>query len=184
MASDKKGLETEISIPDKVVARIDGTTLHLKGPKGENKRNFNNPELKIRIKDSEITVSSIKNTRREKKLVYAILAHIRNMLKGVTEGHKYVLKICASPFPMNVAVSNNQIIIKNFIGEKYPRVLQLKAGATVKIDGDFINIESTEKEIAGTIASDIERLTKRPNFDPRIFQDGIYIINKDGKETK
>ena len=28
----------------------------------------------------------------------------------------------------------------------------------------------------------IEQLTKRSNFDRRVFQDGIYIVNKDGKQ--
>ena len=85
---------------------------------------------------------------------------------------------------MNVSVNNDQLIIKNFIGEKYPRILQLKTGATVKIEGDKINVESVDKEIAGTVASDIEQLTRRPGFDTRIFEDGIYIISKSGKELK
>ena len=85
---------------------------------------------------------------------------------------------------MNVSVNKNQIIIKNFIGERHPRTLTIKEGVTVKVEGDIINVESSDKELAGTAASDIEKLTKRTDFDGRIFQDGIYIINKDGKDIK
>ena len=59
----------------------------------------------------------------------------------------------------------------------------IKAGAEVKLDG-IINITSPDKEIAGQISADIEQLTRRPGFDTRVFQDGIYIINKDGEEQK
>ena len=77
-----------------------------------------------------------------------------------------------------------KLIIKNFLGEKFPRILKLKEGVDVKIEGDKINVQSSSKELAGTTASDIEKITRRPNFDTRIFQDGIYITNKDGKEIK
>ncbi|MDP6647875.1 MAG: 50S ribosomal protein L6, partial [Candidatus Woesearchaeota archaeon] len=63
-------------------------------------------------------------------------------------------------------------------------VLQIKEGATVKVEGDLINVTSTNKETAGQVSADIEQLTRRPGYDKRIFQDGIYIINKDGKELK
>ena len=106
------------------------------------------------------------------------------MLSGVKDGHKYVLKICAGHFPMNISMSGNQLIVKNFLGEKFPRVLQIKQGVTVKVEGDKVNVDSPDKELAGTTASDIEGLTRRPGFDTRIFQDGIYMIIKDGKELK
>ena len=183
MAEEKKK-EITVELPDGVEARIEKRILFLKGPKGENKRDISNPKLKLELKDKTIVISSIKTTKREKKLVYTYASHLRNMIKGVIENHVYTLKICSSHFPMNVAVNNNQLIIKNFIGEKSPRILNFKEGVTVKVEGDKINVESVDKELAGTAASDIEKITKRPNFDTRIFQDGIYIINKAGKEIK
>ena len=85
---------------------------------------------------------------------------------------------------MNVSIAGNKFVVKNFLGEKVPRVLQLKQGAEVKIEGDMIYILSPNKETAGQVSADIEQLTRRPGYDSRIFQDGIYIINKDGKQLK
>ena len=85
---------------------------------------------------------------------------------------------------MNVSIAGNKFVVKNFLGEKVPRVLQLKQGAEVKIEGDIIHILSPNKETAGQVSADIEQLTRRPGYDSRIFQDGIYIINKDGKQLK
>ena len=47
--------------------------------------------------------------------------------------------------------------------------------------GSSITPVLANKELVGVTASDIELLTKVKNRDRRIFQDGVYIINKDGK---
>ena len=106
------------------------------------------------------------------------------MAKGVLEGYKYTLKICSGHFPMNVSVGGGQLIVKNFFGEKVPRTLEFSKSAKVTIEGEIIHVESTDKEIAGQVAAAIEQLTRRPGFDTRVFQDGIYITNKDGKDIK
>ena len=46
------------------------------------------------------------------------------------------------------------------------------------MEGNLIYVESCDKELAGQVAADIEQTTRRPGFDRRIFQDGIYIIEK------
>ena len=71
---------------------------------------------------------------------------------------------------------------KNFLGEKSPRTLTLKKNVSIKIEGDLIAIESPNKELAGQMASDIELLTAKANRDLRVFQDGIYMIEKAGKK--
>ena len=104
------------------------------------------------------------------------------MIKGSNEGHVYELKICSGHFPMNVSIQGKELVVKNFIGEKFPRRLKIQEGVIVKIEGEKITVEHTSKEIAGQSAANIEQLTRRPNFDSRIFQDGIYITVKDGKQ--
>ncbi|MBR9698888.1 50S ribosomal protein L6 [Candidatus Woesearchaeota archaeon] len=174
----------EVAMPEGIEARLEGMTLIIKGAKGEAKKNIENPILNFSIKEKNVSITTIRATKREKKLLHTYKAHVKNMIKGCSEGHHYLLKICSSHFPMNVAVANNQFVIKNFLGEKHPRTLAIKEGVTVKVEGDMIRVESVSKDLAGTTASDIEKLTRRPNFDTRIFQDGIYLIEKDGKVLK
>ena len=117
-------------------------------------------------------------------MVQTFTAHIKNLVKGVTEGHMYKLKICSGHFPMNVSVTGNEFIVKNFIGEKVPRKVELVKGTTVKVEGSDVIIEGIDREKTGMMAARIEQMTRRPGFDTRIFQDGIYIVEKDGKEIK
>lgn len=182
----RKPITEEIELPTDVEAKIEHNTVKLKGPKGEVSRKLIHPLISISLEQNRIQLGAKKNTKREKKMIGTFKAHIKNMIKGVTKGHFYKMKICSGHFPMSVSVVKNEFIVKNFFGERTPRKLKLSPGVSVKIDGDIITIESLEKELAGQTAGSIEGLCKkkRSKFDKRIFQDGIFIINKDGKEIK
>lgn len=177
-------LEKTIEVSEGVTIAIDGRIITAKGPKGEVIRKWDNPHIKVKLEGNIITLTAEKPTNREKKDMFTLIAHIANMQRGVVENHFYKLKICSGHFPMNVTVSKTDVSVKNFLGEKVPRVYKIKPGVDVKLEGDFIVIESCSKEIAGDTAASIERLTRITNRDRRIFQDGIYIIMKDGKELK
>jgi len=180
----KQAFREDIELLEGCQATSDNGVLTVKGVKGEAKRNLSNPLLKLSVQENKIIIEAKDVTKKSKKLINTYRAHTRNLLKGVSEGHTYKLKICSGHFPMTVAVKNNTLEIKNFIGEKVPRQVKITDGVDVKVDGSEIVIESNDKEKAGQMAASIEQLTRRPGFDKRIFQDGIYLIEKDGKLIK
>lgn len=176
--------EVKIELPEGVNAKVENEILIVSGPKGEVRKSIKQPLLNFEIKDGSIVIITNTSRKNEIKMANTYRAHVNNMVKGASEGHNYQLKVCASHFPMNVSVNKNQLIIKNFIGEKNPRSLDIKEGVTVKVENDIINVDSNYIELAGNFASDAEKLTRRAGFDKRIFQDGIYIISKNGKKIK
>ena len=180
----KKDLIAEIRMPEGLSVNIVKGILTLKGQKGEVKKDFPDKKITMESKGNLIILKAGRFSKVKKKIIKSYAAHIKNMIRGSLEGHKYMLKICSGHFPMNVSVNKNELTVKNFLGEKVPRVLKLKEGAAVKVEGDKISVESASKETAGQISADIEQLTRRTRYDLRIFQDGIYIINKDGKEVR
>lgn len=179
-----KLMQQTITIPEGIEVKADNGLINVKGIKGEINRVLKNPKVLIEVKEKQITLSSKNATKREKTIIGTFKAHIKNMIDGVTNGIVYKLKICAGHFPMTVTVENNSLVVKNFFGERIPRVLPFKEGASVKIEGEEVTVEGIDKEIVGQTAASIEKLCKITRRDRRIFQDGIYITEKNGKSTE
>jgi large subunit ribosomal protein L6 len=176
-------IKETVQLPSGVSAAMQGNAIHLKGPKGEQTRNVATKRVQIKVEGNHIIIESKNATKNDKCILETNTAHIRNMVRGVHTGHVYKLKICSGHFPMSVALKGNDFVVTNFIGEKVPRKLAIKPGVKVNIAGTDITVESHSKELAGGQAAAIELLTRRPGFDSRVFQDGIYIVEKDGKKV-
>lgn len=180
----QSGLRLELELPQGVQVEVDqksGGALAVNGPQGTVRRALMSPLVRITKESNKLVMESSRATKREKKQLYTLAAHARNMFRGAVEGHIYELKICSVHFPMNVSVAGKEFIIKNFLGENAPRTLALPEGVIVKVEGDVVRVESSDKELAGRVASRIELLTRVTGRDRRVFQDGIFLTRKDGK---
>nr|AJS12352.1 50S ribosomal protein L6P [uncultured archaeon] len=184
MGKIKKAIRVEIEFPEGTSVEVGGALLKIKGKFGDVSKKLFNPNIEISKENGKLVIKALRSTKREQKLVNTFRAHIKNMIKGANEGSKYTLKICSGHFPMNVSVKGNEFIVKNFFGEKIPRVLKLKEGVNVKVEGDIVSVESADKDLASQVAADIEKLMRRTKYDIRVFQDGIWIFNKDGNDIK
>jgi len=174
----------EIKIPEGITFEVKGNLVSAKGPKGDTSLTTNEKAAEVKLDGNKIIVTSKKVGKKYKKQINTIIANIKNMILGVNEGFAYKLKICSGHFPMNVSIANGELIVKNYFGEKIPRVLKLKSGVEVKLEGNIINVTGTNKHLCGQVSADIEKLVSRRGFDRRIFQDGIYIIEKAGKKIQ
>src|SRR3989344_5431046 len=160
--------EKKIEIPESVNLEVDARTVKVRGPAGENVLTIRNAVIGV---------------KRENRLINTNAAHIRNMIRGSLKPYEYKLKICSGHFPMSVSLEKESIIVKNFLGEKIARKAKVVNGSNVTIKGDEITVTSSNKEVAGQTAANIEQCTRITNKDRRVFQDGIYIISKGGKSV-
>ena len=172
-----------VQIPQEVQASVDLTNsiLSVVGDKGTVTRSFAHPIIAIKKTEEGIEFSSKLVGLQSKKLFKTYAAHVANMCKGAQFGHEYELKICSGHFPMNVSLKGNILEIKNFIGEVVPRKVTIKDGVKAKLNGELIVVSGIDKELVSQAAATIEKRTRRNGFDRRNFQDGIYIIKKDGR---
>ncbi|MBI2125282.1 50S ribosomal protein L6 [Candidatus Woesearchaeota archaeon] len=176
----KDDLRKEVELGPGVTANVHASKLTVKGPKGEVSRIFLHPKVTLSLEGDKIVLLAPKATKREKTILGAFYSHIKNMVHGVKEPYIYRLKICSGHFPMNVAVSGNELVIKNFLGEAVPRRVEIIQGAEVKVNGEEIVVKSCDVEVAGQTAAKIETACRITNRDRRIFQDGCYIFDKAG----
>lgn len=181
---EKSGFQEVVEMPNNCTPSIEKGKITIKGEKGEVERILFNPAFSFKIDDNKIIISTKSNNKKSKAVINTYKAHIKNLVIGASEGYIYKLKICSGHFPMTVNVKDSVFEIKNFIGERVPRTIKILDGTTVKVEGVEVVVESLDKEKAGQMAASIEQLTRRPGFDKRIFQDGIYIIEKAGKTIK
>ena len=178
----KENLYEEVKIPEGIDANIEDDVLIMKKDNKEIKRKLI-ALINFKLEDNKIIISAKRSRKIEKRLFWTFKAHINNMIKGLTEGFTYKLKIANVHFPMNVKYENsrNELIIKNFLGEKKDRIIKLFPEVKVKVDDDEIVLDSYDIEKVGNAATMIEKGARVRNKDRRIYQDGIFIIEKPGR---
>ena len=178
----KRDLSKTIKIPEGVKVEIKGNSIFAKGPEGETNRKFKFKQIKLEVKDNRVVISCKNASKNEKRVMNTITAHINNIIKGVSEKFEYELKVCTSHFPMTVEIKGNEALIKNFLGEKIPRKAKILKGVDVEVKKDIISVKSIDKELAGQTAANFEKSTFISLRDRRVFQDGIFITKKAGRE--
>lgn len=171
-------MEEIIEIPKGISASLKEGELSLKGPRGSVSKKFIYEYTRIELVEGKIRIY----TTREKKSDIAVVGTwksiINSMFIGVTKGYVYTMKIVYAHFPVKVTVKGNEIILDNFLGEKSPRKLLLNSDVKVTVKGDLVTLEGNDLATLGNAAARIEKLSRIKGFDPRVFQDGIYIVRK------
>ena len=76
-----------IEIPAGVDVKVDGTTVTVKGPKGELTRNVH-PNMAVAVEGNEVIVKRPNDEKENKSLHGLTRTLIHNMVLGVTEGFK------------------------------------------------------------------------------------------------
>lgn len=174
----RKEISEKIKIPAGIEVEIDKRMIKLKKEGKEISREYSG--CSVKKENDELLLYCKKATKREKKQIKTLIAHIKNMIRGLENKFSYKLQICSVHFPMSVSIDKEkrEVLIKNFLGEVKPRVARVSNDVDVKIEKEIITVESYDKEKAGQTAANIEKAGKIRNRDRRTFQDGIFITEK------
>ena len=166
----------KIAIPEGVTITEENGIVTVKGPKGSLTTNL---VKGITIKVEDNTLEVLRANDNYKPMHGTINANINNMITGVTDGFEYHMKIVFAHFPMTVKVNKDVVVIDNFLGERHPRTAKVVGSAKVVVKGDEVTITGINKEHVGQTMANLEQATKIKGRDPRVFQDGIYLISKE-----
>jgi large subunit ribosomal protein L6 len=169
---------TTVEIPEGVEGMLEGRIVTIKGEKGELTRDFSHAPIQIQLEGKTVTVQASWPRKKEAALVGTVRSHIQNMIKGVTTGFTYKLKIVFSHFPITVKIKEKTLTIENFTGERNPRKAKIMGATKVTVKGDDIIVQGINLEDVSQTAANIQNATKIRRKDPRVFLDGIYVYEK------
>ncbi len=178
-------LQRTVSIPDQVSVQIEGRTVKVKGPLGSLQEDLSHLPVSIDVDDNKVRLETSWPRKREIGMLGTAAAHVRNMLKGVTQGYRYELRTVYAHFPVTVKVDEKAKVLKieNFTGEKTPRYAKIVEGVRVDVKGEDISVEGIDLKSVSQTAANIQDSTKIKKKDLRVFLDGIYVSGKGPAQT-
>lgn len=173
-----KSIKEVVEIPGEVNINVRGNSVQVDGPNGKLSKEFDIIGIRIELQGEKIIVRSESSRKEKRAAVGTVISHIKNMIQGVTEGFSSKLKVVYSHFPISINVKGRKVEIENFIGEEESRFADIVGETEVEVNGDEILVEGVDKEGVGQTAANIEQTAQVKNRDPRVFQDGIYIVER------
>lgn len=171
-------IKKEIKIPDRVDVTVEGSKITVKGEKATLERILPHPKIRFEKRDNAIIVSCKMPTTKEVALAGTFTGHIKNMIEGVTNGFTYEMKLVYAHFPVKTSVRGKEFVIENFLGERTPRKAKIAGETKIDIRSNSIILTGPDIENVSQTAANIEKATKIKGYDPRVFQDGLYIVRK------
>ena len=178
-----------IEIPDKVEVITKSRNVEVKGPRGVLKRSFKHLPFDVirdedkKSKKKRLHIQMWFAGKKQKAAVNTISSHIKNMIRGVTDGFKFKMKFAYAHFPIQANLINNGkgVEIKNFLGEKNVRKIDALEGVQIhrtEEAKDELTVTGNSLENASLTCALIQQSVRVKNKDIRQFLDGIYVSDK------
>lgn len=169
-----------IQIPENVEVKLDGSTLVVKGPKGELSRELKTDVVALELDGSTATFTITKDDTFTRSLWGTYASHLANMFVGVTEGYQKTLEVEGVGFRWELKGST--IVMQ--LGFSHPVEMDVPEGITVTIDGNKLTVTGIDKELVGAYAAKIRDKKKpEPYKGKGIRYQGEYVRRKQGKKT-
>jgi large subunit ribosomal protein L6 len=142
-----------IQIPKSVQVTTAGTTIRVKGPKGE--LSFDVPtRISFKVDDGNIVFSRESDDREARSLHGMSRAMTANMVTGCSEGFKKVLVIKGVGY--RAAVKGSQLDLT--LGFSHPVTMDLPKEVSAEVDKEGkLTLSSADKALLGQVAADIRR---------------------------
>ncbi|CAA7059268.1 unnamed protein product [Microthlaspi erraticum] len=178
-----------MDIPDSVTIKVHAKVIEVEGPRGKLVRDFKHLNLDFQlIKEEESGKTKLKidswfGSRKASASIRTALSHVDNLISGVTRGFRYKMRFVYAHFPINASIGgdNRSIEIRNFLGEKKVRKVELLDGVTIvrseKVKDEIV-LDGNDIELVSRSCALINQKCHVKKKDIRKFLDGIYVSEK------
>jgi large subunit ribosomal protein L6 len=171
-----------VAVPNGVQVNVQGSDVHVKGPKGEMKRTFS-PTVNIELQNGEVVITRKSDHPKERALHGTTRAVIANMVHGVSSGFTTVLEVEGVGYRAEMQGKDLAL----FVGYSHPVKMEPPAGISFEVDLKTrqIKVNGYDREVVGQTASEIRRVRPpEPYHGKGIRYQGEKIRRKAGKAGK
>lgn len=167
-----------ISVSDKVEVTIDGTTVAVKGPKGELSRDIGDL-VSVRVEEGVLVVNRPDESREARSHHGLVRSLLANMVQGVAEGYKRTLVING----VGYRAEQKGAFIQFDLGYSHPIMFELPEGVNCSIERQVrVTLECADNELLGQVAAKIRALrAPEPYKGKGIRYSDEVIVRKAGK---
>jgi large subunit ribosomal protein L6 len=165
-----------------VQVNVQGSDVHVKGPKGELKRTFS-PLIEIAMEDGHVVIKRKSDNAAERALHGTTRAVIANMVHGVSSGFEVVLEVEGVGYRAEMQGKDLAL----FVGYSHPVKVSPPAGISFEVDQKTrqIKVQGYDREVVGQTAAEIRRVrSPEPYHGKGIRYAGERIRRKAGKAGK
>lgn len=171
-----------IPVPAGVEVKINGSTVSVKGPKGELTETFNK-NMTISMNDDNQVIVERPNDERQNRALHGLTRSlINNMVIGVSEGYSKTLELVGVGYRASLKGDKLEMTL----GYSHPVDVQAAEGIKFECpDATTIIISGVDKQLVGQTAAEIRSLrAPEPYKGKGIRYQGEHIRRKEGKAAK
>ena len=170
-----------IAVPSGVTVTIDGSTVTVKGPKGELSRTFQ-PGISSKQEGDQIVCAPLDETREANAFHGLTRTLIANMVEGVSKGFSKKLQLVGVGYRAALKGKN----LEMQLGYSHPVLVEAPEGITFEVPSQTeIVVTGPSKEQVGQVAANIRKWRKpEPYKGKGIRYEGEYVRRKVGKAGK
>ncbi|MDD5128557.1 MAG: 50S ribosomal protein L6 [Candidatus Omnitrophica bacterium] len=167
-----------VVIPKEVKIEVKDGVVFVEGPKGKISRKLSD-RISIEIKDSQLFVKRVSDTKVDRSMHGLFRALIVNMVKGVTEGYVKELEIQGVGF--KAAVAGDKLNMA--LGFSHPVNISIPSGVKIETPKPTqVILKSVDKELIGKMAAEIRSIyPPEPYKGKGIRYAGEHVKKKVGK---
>jgi large subunit ribosomal protein L6 len=171
-----------IEVPSGVEFEVKGTSVHVKGPKGELSHTFP-PVVEIGYENNEITVTRKSEDKFHRAMHGTARAVIQNMVTGVSDGFEKILEIHGVGY--RAEMQGNKMVIN--VGFSHQVDVEPVDGISFEVleRNNVIKVSGYDKQVVGQVAANIRKIRPpEPYKGKGIRYRGEYVRRKPGKAGK
>lgn len=168
-------------IPAGVEVKQDGSTVTVKGSKGELTRQFRD-EITMEVNGAEVSFKRPNDSKEMKALHGTTRALFHNMVVGVSDGFKKDLEMVGVGY--RAQLQGKKLVLS--VGKSHQDEVEAPEGITFEVpDATHISVSGPSKEAVGQVAAFVRSRRKpEPYKGKGIRYVGEYVRRKEGKTGK